>query len=347
MEKGKNILSLIKRLVAGGAKDSLIIETVKSLRSEWEPTFPAEEIPYLIKEVKKKLREGGNGSLAEQVRDWVINEVPINVHFLSTDCPQMSTSVHNRVDKKNLSMIFSRLVKEGILERGKRYGEFRKIDNSLKKIKKGNPHSSGEDIILPLGLDKMVKLYPGNIVVVAGAPNAGKTAFLFNIAADNMGVWKVHYFNSEMGEDELTARLEKFEDVPIDNFYDEINIYERSENFADVIVPGRGNLNIVDFLEIHEEHYLVGRQIKDIHDKLDGALCFIAIQKKSGRDEGVGGLTTLEKPRLYLAMNSGVIKIVKAKNWRDPLKNPNRKELHFKLVDGYRFIPTDSWSVLE
>jgi len=284
--------------------------------------------------------------ISAQIREWVDEEVSTGVLFLSRDCPNVSM-LSTRRDKKTASQVFSRLVDEGTLVRGNRLGQFKKINKDLIKMEKGTPKSEGEDIKLPLGLNDLVKLYPGNIVIVAGQPNAGKSALLYNIAADNMGKWKIHFFNSESGPDELTDRLSQFDDVPLDDFFKDVNFFERSEDFASAIVPGRGNLNIIDFMEIHENHYLIGKWLKEIHDKLDGALCVIALQKKAGRDEGVGGMATLEKPRLYLSMSPGVIKITKAKAWRNPRQNPNGKEITFKLVAGCNFITQDAWSAPE
>jgi hypothetical protein len=37
-------------------------------------------------------------------------------------------------------------------------------------------------------------------------------------------------------------------------------------------------------------------------------------------------------------VDSGKLKIVKAKNWKNSGDNPNGKEYHFRLVSGCRFI---------
>jgi hypothetical protein len=102
-------------------------------------------------------------------------------------------------------------------------------------------------------------------------------------------------------------------------------------------------LNIIDFLEIHDEFYKVGALIKDIFDKLSTGLAVIAIQKNRGRDEGLGGQRSLEKPRLYMAMEPGKLKIVKAKNWLNSTMNPNGMCMEFKLAKGCYFKGTGTW----
>ncbi|MBW1768011.1 MAG: hypothetical protein JRJ65_13315, partial [Deltaproteobacteria bacterium] len=69
----------------------------------------------------------------------------------------------------------------------------------------------------------------------------------------------------------------------------------------------------------------------------------IAVQKNVGLDVGLGGQRTLEKPRLALAMDSGILKVVKAKNWKTE-KNPNGLKTNFKLVNGCKFIQQGKWA---
>jgi len=187
-------------------------------------------------------------------------------------------------------------------------------------------------------------LYFGNIVIIAGEMNAGKTGFLLNVVRDNMDKWKVHYFNSEMGETEFKIRLSKFPDMQEEDW--KLTAYNRNGAFADVIVPD--DLNIIDFMECYDEFWRIGGWIRDIHTKLRKGLAVIAIQKKEGLVFGRGGDMTAEKARLYLSVSHdwsrrvGVLKIVKAKNFKGEI-NPNGYVQEFKLVQGARFIPQGVW----
>jgi len=193
----------------------------------------------------------------------------------------------------------------------------------------------------PFGLEKMVELMPGNIAVIAGDPNAGKTAFLLNVVQRNMASFKVYYFSSEMGASEMKKRLQLFT-YPETLKGWRFTARERSSDFEDVIVPGEGNINIIDYLEIHDNFYEVGGKLFNIHRKLNGALAFVALQKNSGARLGLGGGRGLEKPRLYLAMEPGVLKIVKAKNWKTS-ENPNGKQIRWKLTEGCWFHKMGDW----
>jgi len=130
---------------------------------------------------------------------------------------------------------------------------FGPADNALKEMDFVNADDEPLNVWLPFGLNEKVELYQNSVVIVAGAPNAGKTAVLLNIVKENMGKLNVNYFNSEMSAGELKVRLNKFDYLALDQW--DFKAYERSGDFADVIKPGPENLNIIDFLEVHDEFY--------------------------------------------------------------------------------------------
>jgi len=161
------------------------------------------------------------------------------------------------------------------------------------------------------------------------------TAFLLNFAKMNMDKFEVHYFSSEMGDSETRLRLTQFQDIKIEEW--KINVWDRTEHFEDVIRPDA--VNCIDYLEsLTGEEYKVKAYISRIWNKLNKGVAVIAIQKNEQTDFGRGGQATMDKARLYLAINPGVIKIVKAKNWTDGENNPNGKIQTFKLIGGWKFI---------
>jgi hypothetical protein len=143
-----------------------------------------------------------------------------------------------------------------------------------------------------------------------------------------------------MGSSELRKRLDKFDDIALSDW--KFKPWERSGNFADVIKPGKGKINIIDFLEIHDNFYEVGGKLAEIHNKLKGAIAIVALQKNRGVDTGLGGFRSIEKPRLALAMSPGTLKIVKAKNWKTS-ENPNGKQIRFKIAAGCKLFNQGNW----
>ena len=242
-------------------------------------------------------------------------------------------------EKGHLDVIVHRLRKEGVIEKyGNQAGVYRTVMTEIEPIDFINCNVVPLSVHYPFGIEDYYKTLPKNIIVVAGSPDSGKTGFMLNFARLNQDGHEIHYFSSEMGPMELRERLSKF-DCPLGSW--RVRFWERSSNFADVIRPGA--INLIDFMELHSDFWQVGGMIKDIFDKLTTGIAVIAIQKPKGRDEGLGGERGLEKPRLYLAMESGRLKIVKCKNWVNPERNPNGLSLDYKIVGGCNFHIAKGW----
>ena len=77
--------------------------------------------------------------------------------------------------------------------------------------------------------------------------------------------------------------------------------------------------------------------LTDIFNALDGGIAVVGLQKPAGRDTGVGGARTLDKARLYMAIEPGVLKIVKGKLWRQEHINPNGMYVKWLLGGGANF----------
>ena len=234
--------------------------------------------------------------------------------------------------KENRRVILWRLVEEGLIERVKpQY--YRVQEPALSDMEWQNADtSSGLDIKLPFEIHNLVEIFSKNILVIAGTTNAGKTAYLLNFIKDNMQCCDIHYFTSELSEQELKKRISKFGDGIDWQFHP----HERNSNFDSVIIPDA--INVIDYLEPPSgEYFAIGDQIKAIHDRLTTGIAFIAIQKKRKTELGRGAEFSEERARLYLSMDPGKLMIVKAKNWRTEV-NPNGMLYTFKLTDGCRFI---------
>lgn len=288
--------------------------------------------------------------LTREVREWVLTTLANELSTSANACQLLTTDIFrelgikSREDQKKVSVILGRLVKEGLIERwGDRRGQYRIVNREADEI--DFLSASGEEypIVLPLGLHRLAKIMPKNIIIVAGESNAGKSAFLLNIVRDNMHKHPVHYFSSEMGSEEFRERLQLFGD-PLEDW--KFRAVERAGNFADVIQPDA--LNIVDFLEVHDEFWKIGGMLKLIFDKLRTGIAIVALQKNRGADLGKGGNASLEKARLYLTLSADPprgnrISIQKCKNFRDKTRNPNGLSMDFKLVSGANFMPIGDW----
>ena len=333
--RDNDLFHVANTLVKGGMPEHEIVKVLEKLAENCIPPFPEKDIESKISSALKRV-ERRERNLSTEIREWVMSS---NGVFLSTDvgrCLQLSS----REEQKNLSKVLGRLCREELIQRyGNKNGCFRVIDTSAEEIDFINTPREIVDIKWPFQIEKYLKILPKNIIVIAGVSDAGKTAFLLNFVEMNMDKHpnQIYYFSSEMGSEEFNLRLSNFE-RPLNSW--KFKPIERSSNYPDVI--RKDAINIVDYLEIHDEFYKIGGYIKDIYDKLDKGIAIIAIQKNPGSLYGLGGARGLEKARLYLTIDNHKLKIEKGKNWTTNA-NPNGLSLHFKLLRGCHFIIEQAW----
>lgn len=318
MLKGDSQIGNIRQVL-----ERLIISWGEELDTDWVET----KINSALKRAEKKER-----NISDEVREYVLST---NGHVLSTTI-HATLCLSTKHEKKACSECLRRMIDEGLIERvPPRDGVFRRIDRDAEDIDFMNVSVKPMGIVWPFELERYVKIRPRNIIVIAGEQNAGKTAFLLNLAYMNMDKFKINYLSSEMGGDELSERIELFGEEK-KNWLGKVRFRDKSSNFEDLIDPD--GINIIDFLEITDKFYLVAEYLGRYYRKLKDGIAVVGLQKDHNKEYGRGATMGLEKPRLYLNMGSGTLEIMKAKNWANKLVNPNNMKWEFKLISGSKFI---------
>lgn len=324
-------------LKLGGMERENIIKTINWLASNCKPPLDQTEVNSIIQSVfkREKKREAG---LADAIKEFF----SITEHYIPITEVEKALQTITNVTRNNLRVSLHRLSKEGFLKKDpNRDGYYKRVFDELDETDWMNVEVKELPIKYPFGIHQVFITMPKNIIVIAGTSDAGKTAFLLDFVNKNMDKFKgkINYFSSEMGAMELKARIQKF-GYDLDLWKDKFKFFERGGQFADVIKPNE--INIIDFLDVTDEFWKVGGLIKDIFDKLEDGICLIALQKNPDKVYGRGGALSIEKARLYLTIDPGKVKIVKAKNWRTEV-NPNGLFKTFKLVGGAKFVSESSW----
>lgn len=162
-----------------------------------------------------------------------------------------------------------------------------------------------------------LKVPPKGFIIVAGVSDSGKTGFLLNMLVENMGDFDSHYFTSEMSDVSVKRRM-----IPLEKWYDfrngdgerKFHIYNRSDNFHDVIKPN--SLNYIDYLDVNAEgeYFKLKPQLRKIKHSLQRGIAVVALQKPPGRPDAFGGSNLRSDADLYIALDIGRLTIVKAKD---------------------------------
>uniref|UniRef100_A0A6M3LK64 Uncharacterized protein n=1 Tax=viral metagenome TaxID=1070528 RepID=A0A6M3LK64_9ZZZZ len=252
----------------------------------------------------------------------------------------------------HLRVIFLRMKKKGIVESvGGREGFYRLVDDSARPIEWQDYEAHTDSgLILPFDLRKYVFIYPDTTTIVAGSKSSGKTGFLYRTVVLNMyGKRKVKLLTCmEGGIGQLRDRFSSMDvEIPKPAPFDVIPVYG---NFHDYVKEPQ-TLYIIDYIDAPEgtDFYLIGAQVKKIDQKLQGldSLAVIGLQKPTGRDTAFGGEQTLKAATLYIALDTGKLKLVDVKVPVNKKLHPKNMQFSFEYEDeGTRFTNIDPfWGV--
>jgi hypothetical protein len=216
-------------------------------------------------------------------------------------------------------------------------GWWRPVDKSLEEVCWWDIDDEiGENIILPLEMNKYCYIPYGSLIIIAGKYNTGKTALCINIVNCNLDRWAgcLDFYVSEGAE--MMAR--KFNNL--DSFIPKpppFKMYRRTENFADVLDPD--NLSVIDYLRVDmEQTYAVGKKLYEIFKKLNKGIAVVAMQKPPGeRKLAFGGASTAFEPSLYIAIDKDIIGFEKIKVPKILDVDPYKVKIQFKLSNGVNF----------
>lgn len=333
-QRDEDLFHVAYQLVRSRTSDQSVRTVLMACARHCNPPFDERDLEVKIESALKRARDK-DMRVAVEARNWIEGT---EGYFNSKDLKEQ-IGVQTKEQDAALRVALHRMVKDGFLERGTRDGVFRRVAPKSDPIEFKKVIFNPVALKWPFQLEGWVHTLPKSVIVVTGTPDSGKSAFLFNFVKLNQENFKIHYFTSEMGGMEMNSRLSLFPDIKIDEW--DFDLREKADNFADEIYPE--DINVIDFMEITKDHYLVAEKIKQIFDKLTSGVAVIALQKRPGDDLGRGGVASLEKPRLYLSMEKGRIKIIKAKNWTDPTHNPNGLVREYRLRHGCEFICDADW----
>ncbi len=248
--------------------------------------------------------------------------------------------------KQHLRVILTRLVKDNVVARLSNNGDFRCVDHSLVPVEwqSADPNKT-LPLVFPFGEHDLCKIFPKSIIIVAGSKNAGKTAYLYNFIALNIGSFIIDLFNSETSPEQMHERFAPLE-IPVPAPF---SVYERYDNYADVIHPE--HLSVIDYLDLNSEVYLVGAEIDAIFRKLTTGCAIIGLQKPPPvksvykgvekvlyRDLAYGGGFTAKRAVLYITMDANKLKLLYVKTPRNPKSHPDNMTWTFRVAeDGTHF----------
>jgi len=348
--RDEDLFTLANTIKKGGGTDNLGVEVLARVIRSWGEDKQDPEI-WASEKWKNadNFRDRKDEGLSRKVGDWIKDNVRPNCSFTRKDIYNELSCIDNN-SKLIVRGTLSGLCEQGIVEQtGKANGIYRFVETGLKRMDLKNVQTRFFEMKWPLGIDRVARMMPKNIAVIAGAKDSGKSAMMLNIALMNKDIHRVRYISSEMAEVELRFRLDQFKDqhgsqLPIEE-WDNVEFYYKQSGFGDLVVPDA--LNVIDFLEVHDNFYIIGSMIAEVFSKLTTGVAIIGVQKATGREFGRGGEFSQEKARIYVSLDKQKIgnraKLVSVKTPVDMSDNPRGKICDYKLHSGCRFHVLTGW----
>ena len=289
-------------------------------------------------------------NLSQYIRDWIgESKGRFDTRQLDHDCG-ITTTEHRDVRRH----VIMYLIKDGKIEAiPSLHGVYRSMGSELTPIDwQAADEKNVVSLKFPFQLERYVRIFPGQLIVVAGEKSSGKTGFLYDLVLKNMHHEKgVTLFNSETGPAQMKKRFLSYEvDIPSPPPWKTYMVYS---DFADMLDPD--GITVIDYLDIKSEFYRQGEEMDKIFKKLNTGVAVIGEQKppptivyykgkkrRVHRDLAYGGGTTIQAATLYLSLDKinatlGRLKIVDCKEPVDGGVNPSGMQWSFNIDSRGRF----------
>jgi hypothetical protein len=320
-------------LIKGGSDPQFARQTLElianNLGKEFTPKVVNDKINSVLKRVGRQ-----DINIADEFRTWVeLTEGNFNL----TQCSHELT-LTNKNQKQALYMACKRLCDEGIIEKyGDKRGVYRRVEQTVYEDWI-NADYDAIKLNLPFGLGQYVDIFPGDLIVIAGVKNAGKTAFALNFIKLNMNEWDSYYHSSELVKQTFKLRVSKDEDNNLQD-WSKVKMTQglNMSNAKDRVV--KDALNVFDYIEGDDgEFYKIPAAMARIHRALGDGIGVVCLQKPSTRDFARGGEGTKDKAALYLTIDKEypyhVCRVNECKTFKEKVGNPTGYIIRYKVKDG-------------
>jgi hypothetical protein len=183
------------------------------------------------------------------------------------------------------------------------------------------------------GFDGCVCISPGDIIVVAGVSNMGKTTFAQNFLWENMDNFPCVLMGNEYTPVKFKRRISRMTwNNPLkEDGKPKFELIRRLDNWSDIIEPDK--ITIIDWISLPaNELYNIGHVIQGIQSKVGNGIALIVLQKDESSNLGRGRAFSEELASLYLTIDKGRMTVRKAKEWFE--HDPNREVYGFDITNG-------------
>jgi hypothetical protein len=292
----------------------------------------------------QRVKTGNYAKVAFTVKEF-IDEHPDERFDLDTICRNLDIS--GGQNRRYVSIELARQVEKGKLEKlASGAHSYYKYVNTFKRIVPWYnadvnntipirwPRSHRDDT--GFGFSNSILVSQGNLIVIAGVSNMGKTGFAQNFLFENMDLMPCQMMVNEYNPGSFKRRIDKmgwanpFNDKGEPKFV----LVERHEDWKYAIEPDA--INIIDWINIADgDFYRIGTIMEGIQGKLNKGIAMLVLQKTENKDLGTGGQFSEHLAAVYLSIDKNRLTVRKAKEYNG--SNPNNSMWGFEIEEGVDF----------
>ncbi len=163
-----------------------------------------------------------------------------------------------------------------------------------------------------MGFASSIVIREGDLILISGVSNFGKTTLCLNFCAENIdkhpvlmgNEYTTFVENEYVPSPRFLTRLDAMDSIKWvdENGNERFTLLPVREDYAEHIVKDK--INIIDWINIDTgEHYMIGTILEKIKRNLGRGIAIVAIQKAEGTNAGRGGQFTKDFADLELLID--------------------------------------------
>jgi len=194
---------------------------------------------------------------------------------------------------------------------------------------------NGFDDNSTFGFDGHITVRPGDLIVVSGVSNMGKSVFCRNFLAENLPIWSglIQMMVSEYAPGRFKSTINRMQwvDFCYTDGTPRFELIERHADWKYAIEPDW--INIIDWIGLDDAFYKIGNVMEGIQEQLSGGIAVVVLQKNEGKSLGMGGTFSEHRASVYFNIDKDLLTVRKVKEYKSGF-NPNGAMYGYSIVNS-------------
>jgi len=147
------------------------------------------------------------------------------------------------------------------------------------------------------GLEECVEIFPGDMVLITGVSNYGKTTLALSMLGENLSLMPSILMGSEYtaSDGKISPKFKRrmrrmtWVEWMVDG-EPKFQLYPVGSDYEDYVQSD--SINVIDWISLPGDYFLIDRVMKSIKDRVGNGVAVVVLQKNPGQEFGEGGPRT-------------------------------------------------------